>query len=112
MRGKKRKKRQQHPPSIMHAKDGTCYLCVRLHGDYRQWPVLHKHHIFGGVNRKHSETYGLTVYLHPEHHQYGPEAAHDNQAVMDMLHKEGQQAFERDHTRDEFYRVFGRYYIQ
>jgi hypothetical protein len=43
----------------------------------------------------------------------GPEAVHSNQKVMDMLHEEGQRAFEREHgTRKEFIKIFGKNYLE
>lgn len=107
-----KKKRRHHPKSIMHQKDGTCYLCIALHGDYRFHKILHEHHIFeGNPNRKLSEEYGLKVYLCLEHHLTGAEAAHKNKDVMDFLHQEGQQAFEQMHTRKEFCDIFDRNYL-
>ena len=85
--GKKRKK--IHPKSVMHQKDGTCYLCMELHDDYRYHRVLHEHHIFGAANRSLSEKYGLKVYLCVEHHMTGAEAVHSCSEIMDFLHKKG-----------------------
>lgn len=68
---KRRKKRKEHKPSILHQKDGTCYLCIKLRKDYRIHPVVHEHHIFGGPNRQISEAKGLKVYLCLEHHLWG-----------------------------------------
>ena len=87
-----------------------CFVC----GAYCS---THKHHIFGGANRKHSEKYGLYVYLCPEDHNMSDRGVHFNKALMDELHKIGQEAFERDtglpekEARREFMRVFGRNYL-
>lgn len=93
----------------------TCYLCMKLHNDYRQHPALQEHHIFGGCpNRTHSGHYGLKVYLCNVHHLAGtgPEAVHSNQKVMDMLHEEGQRAFEDWFgSREEFMKIFGKNFI-
>lgn len=107
----KRKKKIRHPESIMHRKDGTCYLCMMLMGDARQHSTLHRHHVFGGPNRIHSEVCGLTVWLCVEHHETGTYAVHKNADVMRMLHQAGQQAFETSHTRTEFMEIFGRNYL-
>ena len=107
--GKKRKK--IHPKSVMHQKDGTCYLCRELHDDYRYHRVLHEHHIFGAANRCLSEKYGLKVYLCVDHHMTGPEAVHSCSETMDFLHKKGQQEFEQDHSREEFMEIFGKNYL-
>lgn len=108
----RKKRKQRHLKSIMHQKDGTCYLCVQLHDDYRYHKILHEHHIFEGTaNRRLSEEYGLKVYLCVDHHITGPEAVHKCPEVMDFIHKKGQQVFERNHSRDEFMRIFGRNYL-
>lgn len=39
--------------SVMHNKeDGTCYLCMMLHSDYRRRVDLEEHHVFMGPNKK------------------------------------------------------------
>mgnify|MGYP004458049065 CR=1 FL=1 len=106
-----KKRRKQHKKSILQAKDGTCYLCTRLNGDYSH-KTLQEHHIFGGANRIHSEAYGLKVYLCVEHHTEGKAAVHNNIDNMRLLQAEGQRAFEREHTRAEFMRIFGRNYLE
>lgn len=106
-----KKKRMQHPASIMHDKTSrTCYLC-ELAGDHSIKLELQEHHVFGGPNRKHSEEYGLKVYLCPECHLYGRHAAHRSKYTALLLHIHGQRAFEQGHTREEFVRIFGRNYI-
>ena len=114
-----KKKRLKHCESILHKKDGTCYLCMMLHDEYRihkglhehKHRTLHEHHIFGGPTRIHSEEEGLKVYLCPEHHEHGPEAAHKNADVADILHRIGQQAFEREYPNLEFREIFGKNYL-
>lgn len=107
-----KKKRKKHPKSIMHQKDGTCYLCVELHDDFMQHKDLNEHHVFGGIaNRRLSEEYGLKVYLCVGHHMTGPEAVHRCPEIMDFLHQKGQQAFEQTHTREEFMEIFGKNYL-
>ena len=110
-----KKKRKRHKQSIMHKKDGTCYLCMLLNNDYRKHDVLHEHHIFGGKShRTHSEAEGLKVYLCVEHHMTGKDAVHNaknSQKVQERLHQIGQQEFEKTHTREEFRKIFGRSYL-
>lgn len=46
---KRSKKKEPERPSIMHSKEsGTCYLCMKLHNNYRRYQALQEHHIFGG----------------------------------------------------------------
>lgn len=37
---KKRKKKMKHPKSIIHEKNGTCYLCMLLDGNYKKHLLL------------------------------------------------------------------------
>lgn len=92
--------------TIMKTQKGTCYLCGRE-------TYTEEHHIFeGNPNRKHSETYGLKVFLCPECHREGSEAAHKCRQTADLLHAAGQQAFEQTWgNRKKFMQIFGKNYI-
>lgn len=107
----RKKKRKKHKASILHCKDGTCYLCMKLKGDYRRYPVVHEHHVYGGANRQISEAEGMKVYLCPEHHVIGEAAVHNNQENMRIIQKEGQREYEKTHSREEFINRFGRNYL-
>ena len=107
----RKKKRKKHKASILHCKDGTCYLCMKLKGDYRRYPVVHEHHIYDGPNLQNSEAEGLKVYLCLDHHIIGPEAVHNNHKNMRILHRDGQRAYERTHSRAEFMSLIGRNYL-
>lgn len=107
----RKKKRKRHKASILHCKDGTCYLCMKLKEDYRIYPVVHEHHIYDGPNRSISEAEGLKVYLCLEHHIWGPCAVHNNKENMRLLQMDGQRAYERTHTREEFMELIGRNYL-
>lgn len=98
--------------SILHDKDGTCYLCARLNSDYSQKRCLHEHHIYGGPNRRVSEAEGLKAYLCPEHHTAGSEAVHNNNKNMRILQQDAQRAYEAAHTREEFMKIIGRNYLE
>lgn len=90
---------------IMNEKDKKCYLCGAV-------GTLEWHHIFGGnPNRKKSEKYGLKVHLCSRCHRDQKVGAHGNAAVAAKLHKIGQEAFERTHTRQEFVAIFGKNYL-
>lgn len=99
--------------SIMHdRKAGTCYLCMRLNGDYSTRTGLQEHHAMPGTaNRRLSERYGLKVYLCLQHHTEGPEAVHNNQGNMRMVQKEAQRTFEAARSHGEWMQVFGRNYL-
>lgn len=99
--------------SIIHEKDGTCFLCMMLNNDYRIHADLEKHHIFGGANRKHSEAEGLYCWLCQDHHrngENGKKAVHSHKATRQRLQAYAQKVYEQTHTREEFMRIFGRNY--
>ena len=90
-----------------------CYICRKLVGAGMPLPGtgLEEHHVFGGTaNRRLSERYGLKVWLCHAHHNEPPEGVHHNKAVMQILHEEGQLAFERSHPNLNFREIFGANY--
>lgn len=98
--------------SIMHRKeDHTCYLCMKLHDDYRTRTGLQEHHVIeGNPGRKLSERYGLKVYLCINHHTYdgGSEAIHRNNDIRRMVEKEAQKVFEKTYPTLSFRKIFGK----
>lgn len=104
-------KRKKHKRSILHQKDGTCYLCIRLHADYRVHPVTHEHHVYGGPNRSISEAEGFKVHLCVAHHEFGKEAVHVNIEMMRLVQQDMQREFEKKHTRQRFMALIGRSYL-
>ena len=73
----------------------------------------HKHHIFGGANRKLSERDGLFIYLRPEMHNMSDRGIHYNQAFMDYAHSVGQQTWMQYYNKkkEAFIKEYGRSYI-
>lgn len=100
--------------SIMHKKDGTCYLCMMFHSDFSQKQTQEHHAIHGIGRRKLSEKYGLKVYLCFWHHTAdgGPEAVHKNAETDLLVKKEAQKAFEKRWPELEFRGIFGRNYLE
>ena len=96
--------------SILQSDKSICYLCRRpACGD-----PLDKHHIFGASNRKNSERYGLTVYLHHRQcHIFGNESVHKNAEIRKCLQAIAQKIAMEYHgwTEDDFRRIFGKSYI-
>lgn len=72
---------------------------------------LHRHHIFGGRNRKASEENGFWVYLRADFHNMSDYGVHFNKQLDLMLKKTCQAKFEETHTREEFMRIIGRNYL-
>lgn len=97
---------------LQDKKNHTCYLCMLLNQDYSTKSYLEEHHVMdGNPNRRHSEHYGLKVYLCVGHHRIGPEAVHNNQENMRTLQKTAQEEFERLYGHIKWMEVFGRSFL-
>lgn len=72
---------------------------------------LHKHHIFGGANRKWSELYGLYVWLRPDWHNMSDYGVHFNKKLDTELKQYAQAEFEKVYSQEEFRKIFGRSYL-
>lgn len=72
---------------------------------------LHKHHIYGGPNRRVSEANGFWVWLRPEWHNMSDHGVHFNMVLDMKLKQECQRKYEETHTRDEFMALIGRNYL-
>lgn len=82
-----------------------CYITGR--GDH-----IEEHHVFGGMNRRNSEKYGLKIYLTAEMHR-GKRGIHQNRELADRVKAEVQRkAMEYyDWTIGDFRFIFGKSYI-
>lgn len=82
-----------------------CYICHEAVGT--EW-----HHIFPGrPNRRHSEEDGLKVLLCWNCHWKVHCDSQDSGRLMLKLKKEGQEAYEKTHTREEFMKRYGRSWL-
>ncbi len=82
-----------------------CLVCGTTQG-------LHEHHVFSGIaNRKKSEQHGMKVWLCVKHHTDEKSGVHFNKNLNLSIKRMAQRSFEKDHSRDEFIRTFGRNYI-
>ena len=93
----------QRMKSILQA-DKVCYICGRTVN-------LERHHIFAGACRKWSEKYGLWVWLCGTTCHRGIDGAQYDREKNLYLKMDAQTAFERDHTRAEFMKIFGKNYL-
>lgn len=77
------------------------------------FPGCHKHHIFGGANRKLSEQDGLFIYLTPELHNMSNKGIHFNKTFMDYAHSVGQLSWMRYYkkSKEEFIKRYGKNYL-
>ena len=81
-----------------------CYVCGRP-------GRLHKHHVYGGANRKISEKEGCWIWLCPEHHNMSDSGVHFSRELDLQLKRECQKEWERHGTREEFRQKFGKSWI-
>lgn len=65
------------------------------------FPGSHKHHIFGGANRKLSERDGLFIYLTPDMHNMSDKGIHFNQAFMDYAHQIGREVWKKYYNKTD-----------
>lgn len=74
---------------------------------------LHKHHMMHGTaNRKKAEHFGLWCYLcNARHHEYGPDAVHNNAEVDLKLKQQAQEAFEKKYSHEEWMQEFGKNFL-
>lgn len=86
------------------SKDKTCYLCGT--------PLnLHKHHIYGGANRKLSEKWGCWCWLCERHHNMSNAGIHFDKDLDDEIKEVCQILWEKKNgTEEDFRAVFGKSY--
>lgn len=79
-----------------------CHNCGRTSGK------IDRHEVFFGSNRSNSKKYGMWCDLcrscHTEVHQ-------GDGSLNQRLKREAQMIFEKNNSRDEFMRIFGRSYL-
>ena len=117
----KRKRRSKLKKGPKHRKvksimqdehDKRCYLCMLLHGDYKEKVTQEHHVIFGSGRRNLSNEYGLTVRLCIEkHHEYGEEAVHQNQEIAELLKRKAQERFQEVYPHLDWMQVIKRNYL-
>lgn len=100
---KKRKNKKEYWQELFG--DPCCAVCGRMDD-------IHRHHIFYGINKKHSEEYGLVIYLCPYHHNMSDEAIHFNKE-LDLETKQNAERWfiENFGTIEDFRRIFGRSWL-
>lgn len=94
--------------SVLQGKEKCCYITGS------DWN-LHKHHIyFGSCMRDISDKHGFWVWLVPEYHNTSDEGVHckNGHALNMRLKQECQDAFEKEHSREEFMKIVGRNYLE
>lgn len=94
-----------HSVSVLQGKTKECYVTGRTDN-------LHRHHVYGGSNRKISDVNGFWIWLIPELHNMSDEGVHFNKELDIKLKQDCQRQFEADgHTREEFMSLIGKNYL-
>lgn len=96
--------------SIIQTDDTQCFLCGMNHNVEK----LDVHHIFGASNRKHSEKYGLKVYLHHRKcHIFGRDSVHQNADVNNRLKAHAQRVAMKHYSWsvEDWIKIFGKNYL-
>ena len=81
-----------------------CFFCGTTVG-------LHRHHVFGGPNRKHSEDFGCVVYLCGDHHNLSNKGVHLNKHMDLLVKRYAQKVFEETYSHEEFMKIFHKNYL-
>ena len=83
-----------------------CELCGRT--------AVHRHHIYGGPNRKHSEKYKLVCYLCYDCHEKVTDyvsTPDGKDTYNEYLKRKYQKIFEERFPDESFLLIFGRNYL-
>ena len=72
---------------------------------------LHCHHVFGGANRKHSEKYGLKIWLRADWHNMANYGVHFNKPLDLEIKQLAQRKFEEKYSHEEFMKIFRKNYL-
>ena len=83
----------------------VCYICGSPNN-------LHRHHVFGGANRKRSDREGCWVYLCAPHHNMSDKGVHFDREADLKLKRECERAWvDRNGTIEDFIEAYGKNYI-
>lgn len=92
--------RNGYAPSLLDTESGACYLCGR-----RRDTVRHEIY-FGTGNRKLAKAAGLWANLCTDCHA----RVHADKKYDEFLKNVGYEVYTREHSPEEFYKLFRRYY--
>lgn len=88
------------------SEEKQCYICGSM-----RW--LEAHHVYGAANRKHSEHYGLKVYLCHNCHNEPPNGVHHNAEIRNALQAKVQEIAMQHYkwSIEDFRAIFGRSWL-
>ena len=104
-KSKKLNKLERSRTSILTNDMKHCFLCNRI------LEHINRHEIFFGRNRLKSMEYGLVVYLCDDCHTISDLSVHNNYFTDLKLKQLGQAAFEKQHSHEDFMRIFEKNYL-
>ncbi len=81
-----------------------CFVCGNTVG-------IHRHHVFGGRNRKISDEHGFIVDLCGYHHNLSNDGVHFDKQLDLYIKQYYQREYEKTHSRAEFMALIGRNYL-
>ena len=84
--------------------DKVCYLTGR-HDN-----LVRHHCLYGTHQRRKAEQDGLWVWLNAYEHRYIHDTI-EGRPILHELQKEAQRVYEREHTREEFIKRYGKTYL-
>ena len=82
----------------------VCYLTGKT------YDLVRHHCLYGTHQRRKAEQDGLWVWLNAYEHRYIHDTI-EGRVLLHELQKEAQRTYERDHTRDEFIKRYGKSYL-
>lgn len=97
----------------MSKKEEFCIMPPDPLWNTKRFAGMHKHHVFGGANRKHSDEDGLVIFLTPECHNMSNRGIH-NDKEFDLYAKRKAQARWMeyyDKTEEEFRIRYGKSWL-
>ena len=81
-----------------------CFISYRTNN-------VHIHHVFGGSNKKNSETYGFIIPLDAEYHNMSDKGIHFDKEFDLRIKRECQEYWLNNiSSKDEFIKVFGKWW--
>lgn len=95
------------------SREEFCIMPCNVRWSTKRFYGSHKHHIFGGANRKHSDEDGLVIFLKPEHHNMSNKGIHNDKEFDLYAKKKAQLRWMEfyNKTEEQFRKRYGKSYL-
>ena len=95
------------------SKKEMCIMPCDVRWSTQRFEGLHKHHIFGGANRKHSDEDGLVIFLRPEDHNMSEKGIHANREFDLYAKRKAQRRWMAFYgkTEEQFRKRYGKSWL-